>query len=65
MARKSKVGRPRKELKTIKIPIEDWVFINKYCGNEKTLHQGIHEVLTEYRELEETFEGGNGDKIKE
>lgn len=53
MSRKAKVGRPRDRLKTVKIPVEDWVYLDKYCGDEKTLHDGLHEIVQDHREFSE------------
>lgn len=52
MGRNTGRGRRRKRLKTVKIPIKDWVFVDQYAGNNLTLYEAMHEIISDYRELQ-------------
>lgn len=50
MSNKKRNGRPRRKMKTVKIPMKDWVYLDEYCGKDKNLHDGIHEIVQFHRE---------------
>lgn len=55
MSRTSAKGSKRKRIKTVKIPLKDWIFVDRYAGDELTLYEAMHEIMTNYRDLQEQY----------
>lgn len=42
----------KKTTKTIRVDIEDWLYVYKMVGDEQPMKEGVHELIETHKEVE-------------